>query len=97
MLEMTKWALSIHLSKQFDNNNVIMLLWKKISKDDLVLTCGVAFLEIWIYWISLYSFETFETMFIWPHQVPKKIVRVCQEKTRNFLLNAKADISTRYR
>jgi hypothetical protein len=23
-----------------------MLLWKKISKDDLVLTCGVAFLEI---------------------------------------------------
>jgi hypothetical protein len=24
----------------------IMLLWKKISKDDLVLTCGVAFLEI---------------------------------------------------
>jgi hypothetical protein len=41
-----------------------MLLWKKISKDDLVLTCGVAFLEILIYWISLYSFETFETMFI---------------------------------
>jgi hypothetical protein len=26
-----------------------MLLWKKISKDDLVLTCGVAFLEIeWV-------------------------------------------------
>jgi hypothetical protein len=24
----------------------IRLLWKKISKDDLVLTCGVAFLEI---------------------------------------------------
>jgi hypothetical protein len=23
-----------------------MLLWKKISKDDLMLTCGVAFLEI---------------------------------------------------
>jgi hypothetical protein len=23
-----------------------MLLWKKISKDDLALTCGVAFLEI---------------------------------------------------
>jgi hypothetical protein len=23
-----------------------MLLWKKISKDNLVLTCGVAFLEI---------------------------------------------------
>jgi hypothetical protein len=23
-----------------------MLLWKKISKDDLVLTCGVAFLKI---------------------------------------------------
>jgi hypothetical protein len=23
-----------------------MLLWKKISKDDLFLTCGVAFLEI---------------------------------------------------
>jgi hypothetical protein len=23
-----------------------MLLWKKISKDDLVLMCGVAFLEI---------------------------------------------------
>jgi hypothetical protein len=23
-----------------------MLLWKKISKDDLVLTCDVAFLEI---------------------------------------------------
>jgi hypothetical protein len=22
-----------------------MLLWKKISQDDLVLTCGVAFLE----------------------------------------------------
>jgi hypothetical protein len=35
-----------------NNNNYkfkkkcIMLLWKKISKDDLVLTCGVAFLEI---------------------------------------------------
>jgi hypothetical protein len=25
---------------------IIMLLWKKISKDDLVLTCGAAFLEI---------------------------------------------------
>jgi hypothetical protein len=25
---------------------IIMLLWKKISKDDLVLTYGVAFLEI---------------------------------------------------
>jgi hypothetical protein len=41
-----KNQVSIHLSKQFDNNNIIMLLWKKISKDDLVLTCGVAFLEI---------------------------------------------------
>jgi hypothetical protein len=26
--------------------HIIMLLWKKIFKDDLVLTCGVAFLEI---------------------------------------------------
>jgi hypothetical protein len=44
--------------------------------------------QIWIHWISLYSMETFLTMFIWPHQVPKKVkkrvVRVCQEKTRNF-------------
>jgi hypothetical protein len=40
MLEKTKEALNIHLSKQFDNNNN---MWKKISKDDLVLTCGVAF------------------------------------------------------
>jgi hypothetical protein len=28
-----------------------MLLWKKISKDDLVLTCGVAFLEIISYYL----------------------------------------------
>jgi uncharacterized membrane protein YqhA len=38
---------NIHLSKQFDfffnNNNVAV---EEISKDDLVLTCGVAFLEI---------------------------------------------------
>jgi hypothetical protein len=48
MLEMTKLALNIHLPKQFDDKIIIiiMLLWKKISKDDLVLTCGVPFLEI---------------------------------------------------
>jgi hypothetical protein len=116
-----------------------MLLWKKISKDDLVLKCGVArsnkisyyllsneisnFLDeiplavlnrvvfhqdgaiprnarmnfvflnhlnhfgerwmgadgslhpqIWIHWISLFSFETFETIFIWPH--PKRVKKI---------------------
>jgi hypothetical protein len=30
-------------------------------------------------------------------ELRKKIVRVCQEKPRNFLLNAKGDISRRYR
>jgi hypothetical protein len=74
-----------------------MLLWKKISKDDLVLTCGVAFLEIEWTSGSLFYWKLSRQCLFDPTRYPKRVVRVCQEKPRHFLLNAKVGIFRSYR
>jgi hypothetical protein len=65
-----------------------MLLWKKISKDDLVLTCGGIFgnLNLLDFFIFIRNFR--DNVYLTPpgtqKELRKKIVRVCHKKPRNF-------------
>jgi hypothetical protein len=64
------------------------------------LWCGIfGDLNLLDFFIFIGNFR--ENVYLTPpgteKELRKKIVRVCQEKPRNFLLNAKVGISRRYR